>query len=148
MKLAEFLVAIRKAVNSAANALSERNVDFFNKYFEEKRISETETVRVPKTVRMDYPTADDGNVKMKRLDVPVISLIPVSGSRLGKATFSMDCQIDEEHGDITVSFPKKLFGDAKNNCHLEFTVVPDEAPEGIRTIIENYNTLIQKQLEE
>lgn len=149
MKLSEFLVEIRKAVNSAANALTERNIEFFNKYFEEKRISETETVRVPKTVRMDYPmAADDGSIKMKRLDVPVISLIPVSGSRLGKAIFSMDCQIDEEHGDVTVSFPKKVFGNAKNNCHLEFTVVPDEAPEGISTIIENYNTLIQKQLEE
>ena len=62
MKLAEFLVEIRKAVNSAANALTERNIEFFNKYFEEKRISETETVRVPKTVRMDSPTAaDDGS---------------------------------------------------------------------------------------
>lgn len=36
MKLSEFLVEIRKAVNSAANALTERNIEFFNKYFEEK----------------------------------------------------------------------------------------------------------------
>lgn len=99
MKLSEFLVEIRKAVNSAANALTERNIEFFNKYFEEKRISETETVRVPKTVRMDYPiAADDGSIKMKRLDVPVISLIPVYNCTVKLTTPDQKCRNADNWG--------------------------------------------------
>ena len=37
MTLSEFLVELRKAVNSASNALVERNMEFFNKHFEEKQ---------------------------------------------------------------------------------------------------------------
>lgn len=150
MKLSEFLVELRRAVNSASNALVERNVEFFNKYFEEKRNEATgEIVRVPKTVRMDYPVVtENGSIEMKRLDVPVIALVPVNSSKLGKATFSIDCSLDDDK-DVSISFPKnKMFSEKKeNNCHLEITIVPDEAPQGITTIIENYNSLIQKQME-
>ena len=148
MKLSEFLVELRKAVNDASNALREKNVEFFNSYFEEKKISDTETVRIPKTVRMDYPVAtEDGNVEIKRMDVPLIALIPVNNSKLGKATFSIDFQLDEEKGDVTVSFPRKRFGEVQHLSHLEISIVPDEVPNGISTIIENYNGMIQKQIE-
>lgn len=150
MKLSDFLVELRKAVNSASNALVERNVEFFNKYFELKETDSGETVRIPKTVRMDYPvSAENGAVEMKRIDVPVISLIPVNSSKLGKATFSIDFQLEEEKGEVNVSFPKKsLFGnETKNICHMDFSIIPDQPPAGIKTIIENYNELIQKQIE-
>lgn len=148
MKLSEFLVELRKAVNDASNALREKNVEFFNSYFEEKKISDTETVRIPKTVRMDYPVAtEDGNVEIKRMDVPLIALIPVNNSKLGKATFSIDFQLDEEKGDVTVSFPRKRFGEVQHLSHLEISIVPDDVPNGISTIIENYNGMIQKQIE-
>lgn len=148
MKLSEFLVELRKAVNDASNALREKNVEFFNSYFEEKKISDTETVRIPKTVRMDYPVAtEDGKVEIKRMDVPLIALIPVNNSKLGKATFSIDFQLDEEKGDVTVSFPRKRFGEVQHLSHLEISIVPDDVPNGISTIIENYNGMIQKQIE-
>lgn len=150
MTLSEFLVELRKAVNSASNALVERNMEFFNKHFEEKQNSETgEIVRVPKTVRMDYPVVlEDGSIEMKRIDVPTIAISPVNSSKLGKASFEVDFQLEEEKGEVTVHFPKeKRFGKEPHLCHMKITIEPDKAPDGIETIIENYNALIQKQME-
>ena len=149
MKLSEFLVELRKAVNSASNALVERNMEFFNNYFELVEDEEGKKKRIPKTVRMDYPiVTENGDVVLKRMDVPLISLIPINNSKLGKATFSIDFQLEEDKGEIEVHFPKQpRFGEQKHLSHLDISIVPDEIPEGIRTIVDNYNLLIQKQIE-
>lgn len=150
MTLSEFLVELRKAVNAASNALLERNMEFFNRHFEEKRNAETgEIIRVPKTVRMDYPIVlEDGKVEMKRIDVPTIAITPANSSKLGKASFEIDFQLEEHKGEVEVYFPKeKRFGKPSNLCHMKITIEPDKAPDGIETIIDNYNQLIQKQIE-
>lgn len=148
MKLDEFLTILRKSVSEASNALQEKNMEILSRYFEQKKISDSKTVCMPKTIRMDYPIAtENGDVIIKRVDVPLISLIPVSNSKVDKATFSIDFQIDDEDGDVSVSFPKKRFGETQHLSHLEFTIVPDEVPEGIVSIINNYNSLIHNQIE-
>lgn len=149
MKLNEFLTELRKAVNEASNALQEKNMEMLSKYFTNRKVSDSETICVPKTVRMDYPVAtEDGKVEIKRVDVPLISLVPVTNSKVEKATFSIDFQMDDEDGDVKVSFPKKRFGEVQHLSHLEFTITPDEVPEGIATIINKYNSTIQNQIEE
>jgi hypothetical protein len=149
MKLNEFLTELRKAVNEASSVLQEKNMELLSKYFVNRKLSDTETVCVPKTVRMDYPVAtEDGSVHMKRVDVPLISLIPMTNSKVEKATFSIDFQMDDEDGDVKVSFPKKRFGEVQHLSHLELTITPDEVPEGIVNIISKYNSMIQNQIEE
>ena len=149
MKLNELLTELRKAVNEASNVLQEKNMEILSKYFVQKKISESETACMPKTIRMDYPVAtDDGKVVIKRVDVPLISLIPVTNSKVEKATFSIDFQMDDEDGDVKVSFPKKRFGEVQHMSHLELTITPDEVPEGIVSIISKYNSMIQNQIEE
>ncbi|MBQ5463116.1 MAG: DUF2589 domain-containing protein [Fibrobacter sp.] len=149
MKLNELLTELRKAVNEASNVLQEKNLETLSKYFVQKKISESETVCMPKTIRMDYPVAtEDGKVAIKRVDVPLISLIPVTNSKVEKATFSIDFQMDDEDGDVKVSFPKKRFGEVQHMSHLELTITPDEVPEGIVSIVSKYNSMIQNQIEE
>lgn len=149
MKLDEFLTELRKAVNEASNVLQEKNLETLSKYFVQKKISESETVCMPKTIRMDYPVAtEEGKVAIKRVDVPLISLIPVTNSKVEKATFSIDFQMDDEDGDVKVSFPMKRFGEVQHLSHLELTITPDEVPEGIVSIVSKYNSMIQNQIEE
>ena len=136
MKLSDFLVTLRKAVNAASSTLSQKNVELINEYFEEKRAEGEEPVLTPKTVRLDYPVATDmGTVEMRQMDVPLIALVPVTGSKVGKATFSIDFQLEEENGEVMVSFPKKRFGETQHLSHLEFSIIPDEVPEGISAIV-------------
>ncbi len=149
MKLNEFLTELRKAVNEASNVLQEKNMELLSKYFTNRKVSDSETICVPKTIRMDYPVAtEDGNVEIKHADVPLISLVPITSSKVEKATFSVDFQMDDENGEVSVSFPKKRFGEVQHLSHLEFTITPDEVPEGIATIINKYNSTIQNQIEE
>ena len=92
-------------------------MELLSKYFTNRKVSDSETICVPKT-------------------------------KVEKATFSVDFQMDDENGEVSVSFPKKRFGEVQHLSHLEFTITPDEVPEGIATIINKYNSTIQNQIEE
>ena len=124
MKLSDFLIELRKAVNEASNSLREKNLEYIKNYFEEKEDSEYGTCLVPKIVRMDYPiVVDDNQVQMKHIDVPLISLIPFNSSKVAKASFSIDFQLDDDEDEIIVSFPKKRFGEIQHPSHLEITIM-------------------------
>lgn len=148
MKLSEFLIELRRAVNEASVSLTKKNIEFFDEYFERQNEADSESARIPKTVRMNYPVMlEDDIVQMRTVDVPLISLVPLNNSKIAKATFSIDFQLDDENGEVTVSFPKKRFGEIQHLSHLEISIVPDEVPQGVSSVVENYNDVIEKQIE-
>ncbi|MBQ7538943.1 MAG: DUF2589 domain-containing protein [Treponema sp.] len=148
MKLSEFLIELRRAVNEASVSLAKKSIELFDEYFERQNEAEPESARIPKTVRMNYPVMlEDDTVQMRTVDVPLISLVPLNSSKIGKATFSIDFQLDDENGEVTVSFPKKRFGEIQHLSHLEISIVPDEVPQGVSSVVENYNDVIERQIE-
>lgn len=148
MKLSEFLIELRRAVNEASVSLTKKNIELFDEYFERQNEADSESARIPKTVRMNYPVMlEDDIVQMRTVDVPLISLVPLNNSKIAKATFSIDFQLDDENGEVTVSFPKKRFGEIQHLSHLEISIVPDEVPQGVSSVVENYNDVIEKQIE-
>ncbi len=151
MELKEFLIELRNSINAASNALMESNIKLLDQYFENKTNSNTgESIRVAKTIRMDYPIVlENGTTEMKRIDVPSIALIPVTNSKLGKVSFSFDCTLEDNNGDIIVHFPKDgKFNKEKSSCHMDFTIVPDDPTEGMKAIIDSYSELIEKQIDD
>ena len=148
MKLSEFLVELRKAVNEASSALSKNNVELLKEYFDEKSEEGAGNVLSPKTVCLNYPVAtEQGAVEMRQVDVPLIALVPMNASKVGKATFSVDFQLDDDDGEVVVSFPKKHSEEEQNLSHLEISIVPDELPEGISSIARSYSDVIERQIE-
>ena len=148
MKLSEFLIELRRAVNEASVSLAKKSIELFDEYFERQNEAEPESARIPKTVRMNYPVMlEDDTVQMRTVDVPLISLVLLNSSKIGKATFSIDFQLDDENGEVTVSFPKKRFGEIQHLSHLEISIVPDEVPQGVSSVVENYNDVIERQIE-
>ena len=89
MKLSDFLIELRRAVNEASVSLAKKNIELFDEYFERQDEADSESAKIPKTVRLNYPVVEDDVVRMKTVDVPLISLIPLTSSKIGKATFSM-----------------------------------------------------------
>lgn len=90
---------------------------------------------------------EQGAVEMRQVDVPLIALVPINASKVGKATFSVDFQLDDDDGEVMVSFPKKQSVEEQHLSHLEISIVPDELPGGISSIARSYSDVIERQIE-
>ena len=96
---------------------------------------------------MDYPTVDENDkIIQKEIEVPLITLvtlIPLTTTKLEKTTFTFEFQILEKDNDVSISFNKVVFGNG-SNCKMELTITPDKNPEGINNIIDKYNKTLEK----
>jgi len=146
MKLEDFLKILHTAVNYASDSLMKNNLELFETYFNKSKSSQTnEEYFTPKTIKMDYPVVGENNsIEQKQLEVPLITLVPVRSSKIEKATFNFEFQIDEKDDNVSVSFNKGVFGNGAN-CKMELTIVPDENPNGIDCLIDKYNKILDNQ---
>lgn len=144
MKLSDFLKVLHSAVNYASDSLLKKNQEIIESYFTKVSSSEGDCLS-PKTIKMDYPIVGEDNVVIqKKIEVPLITLVPLTTSKLKKATFSFEFQIVEKDEDVSVFFNKGVFGNG-SNCKMELTIVPDENPDGIKCILEKYNKVLENQ---
>lgn len=87
-----FVEAIYQAISEATDVLCEKNRQILDKYFyeypnDDNGISEEKTLH-PKTISLDYPVLnDEGTVVKCNIQVPLISLVPITATQIEKATF-------------------------------------------------------------
>ena len=164
-----FVNAIHDAILTTNDALMDKNTDLLDKYFEEKTVGLTDAdkkpiynedgsqkqkkVLEPVSVVMDYPVIDDEG-KQKNIDVhvPLITLIPVSTSQIEKATLTADFDMEIVDGELQIDFAgkKKSEGLLENSKTskgtLEITISPQDTTDGLKQLIEGYETLIKRQI--
>ncbi len=157
-----FVTAIHDAIINASDSLMDKNVGLLDKYFEEtvKEVTNEETKEItqktildPKTVILEYPTADiDGNQIMNEVHVPLITLVPLQMSQVEKAVVTADFEMEIVNGEIELSFPKKSSGlsflkkPKKNSAKLEITITPQETSEGLKVLVEGYESILKRQI--
>jgi len=159
-----FINAVHDAIMNASDSLMDKNVGILNTYFEEVIAEDTNpdtktvTVKkslVPKTVIVSYPSQDaNGNPETKLVQVPLITLVPISMSQIEKATLTADFEMEIVNDELLLHFasgsanPKAGFfkRSKANRGKLEIVITPKETTEGLKLLIEGYEAVLKRQI--
>jgi hypothetical protein len=156
-----FVEAVHSAIIEASNTLMDKNVGLLDKYFEETSTvvqSEgsdpvTKSTLAPKNVILEYPLLTaDGKVETTEIQVPLITMVPLSMSQIEKATLTADFELEIVDGELQLSFPvrknDKLFHKKSKSTtgKLEIVISPQESSEGLKLIVEGYEAVLKRQL--
>jgi rRNA maturation endonuclease Nob1 len=158
-----FINAIHDAILKANETLMDKNEALLDKYFEETDQSESDKdkdekktkskVLTPKSVILDYPYLDENNVlDHHEIHVPLITIVPLATSQIESATLTADFEMQFVDEELKINFVNKsntgLFQKTSKASRgtLEITIKPQETSEGLRMLIEGYETMIKRQL--
>lgn len=113
---------------------------------------------VPKTVRINYPatfdfaTPDnekDYKVVSTPIEVPLLTLVPISTCNIEKATLKANFKFDMVGDEVKVDFTNDKFKEnetAANFGSLEIVLSPSQTPEGLKAMIETYENFLKRQI--
>ena len=152
--------AIHNAIVQANVNLMDQHEALLDKYFTESPSAvpgSDKTTLTPKTVIVELPQlfpGDDDNatVKVTEIQVPLITLVPLSLSQIEKATISVDFEMDVVDGELKVDFSNKkqrFLSGRRNDPKLgkiEITLSPEHTPEGVKLLVEAYERVIKNQM--
>jgi hypothetical protein len=149
-----FIAAIHDAIVQAGDSLMDKNVNLLNQYFTEKTDEKdpTQKTLVPKTVTLEYPAVGpDLQPVIRKVDVPLITLVPLTASRIEKATLTAEFEMEMADGQVQLDFTSKsrrgLFKNSKSSIgRLEITISPQATPEGLNALIQAYESVVKAQL--
>ena len=137
-----FVEAIHHAIVSASDSLMDKNEGLLDKYFEKPAVGvgKDKGALIPKIVQLEYPTLDDaGAVTTTTVQVPLITLVPVTASKIEKATVTAEFALEVINNELQISFPN-------NKSSENATVSPQELTDGLELIIEGYANALKRQI--
>lgn len=154
-----FVEAVHNAIIEASNTLMDKNVGLLDKYFEEAPTNSDDTTGEttgkslsPKTVMLEYPTLNaDGEVETTEIQVPLITMVPLSMSHIEKATLSADFDLEIVDDELQLNFPRRSDGvfskkGKRTTGSLEIVIAPQESSEGMKQIVEAYESVLKRQI--
>lgn len=151
IKLGLLVEAIHRAVSEAADALMDRHGELLDRYFskvEEASDSPgqgTKTVRLnPKTVEISYPSAE--GQEQYNVQVPLITLVPITTPQIEKVVLTAEFNMSIENDQLMLDFSKPRRIGGNHVGKIEVTISPGETPEGLRQMIEGYETTLKRQI--
>lgn len=112
----------------------------------------------PRMTTLQYPMATADGIKMCDVEVPLITLVPMTSSKISEVKLKTNLEIQADQEDLHVNFPtkkktssRKAEAAAANSAEpqmasLEITVTPDEAPEGLKKIVEGFEKSLRMQI--
>lgn len=113
---------------------------------------------VPKTVRVNYPSTyeyatPDNDKEFKTIttpvEVPLITLVPISNYNIEKATFTANFKFDVIEDNVMIDFSKNTINEGEqinNHGKVEITLSPQQTPEGLKSLIESYENFLKRQI--
>ncbi|WP_404339064.1 DUF2589 domain-containing protein [Pseudoalteromonas mariniglutinosa] len=134
--------------DSALNILKNHN---------EKLSSNSNVRRVlkPKTMQMAFPDKDHNGPKISYVDVPLITLTPISSPKIQEVSIKANLEVTaNDENELFVAFPKHSQGSlfAKSpekstaNVEIEIKLQGGETPEGLQKLIEGYERSLRAQI--
>jgi hypothetical protein len=153
--LKQFIRAIHEAVVQASDSLMDKNIGLLDHYFEQS--STDEKALVPKTVNLEfYSLSADGASQVNKVQVPLVTLVPISIPRIERATLTTDFEMEVVDGELQIDFKGsrrpsalgKMFGNDhdKRVGRLEIVMTPQDTPEGLRLVVDAYESTLKRQL--
>ena len=138
-----FVEAIHHAIVSASDSLMDKNEGLLDKYFEKPAVGvgKDKGALIPKIVQLEYPTLDDaGAVTTTTVQVPLITLVPVTASKIEKATVTAEFALEVINNELQISFPNNKSSENATVGKLEIVISPQEL------IIEGYANALKRQI--
>lgn len=116
--------------------------------------SEGDVTYRPRMVAMAFPSQGADGVDSTIVNVPLITLCPISSPRIKDVKFSADLEVTADNNDeLFVAFrPPQVKGGENTvtkdttNTHIEISLVGHEPPEGLQKIIEGYEKALRAQI--
>ncbi|GAA0739805.1 MULTISPECIES: DUF2589 domain-containing protein [Sphingomonas] len=107
----------------------------------------------PRTVAIDYPAVTKDGTAVHTVHVPLIALVPFSGVQLSRMVFRADLDVQDKGDALKVGFvhagsesAKEAGGATTSNASLEIVVEGNQAPDGLRKVIEGYERALRAQI--
>jgi len=110
----------------------------------------------PRMVTMQYPQQTADGLRMVDINVPLVTLVPVTQSRIDSLTLRTTLNLSVDGDDkLRVGFsptPAAAEGDQAvrlppmGTATLEITVRPDEGSAGLKRLIEGYERVLRAQI--
>lgn len=143
-----FVEAIHHAIVSASDSLMDKNEGLLDKYFEKPGGAKEGTgALIPKIVKLEYPTLDDaGGVVTTTVQVPLITLVPVTASKIEKATVTAEFALEVVNNELQISFPNNKTSENATVGKLEIVISPQELTDGLELIIDGYANALKRQI--
>jgi len=163
LKFSDFVTVIQKAVGQASQAVSQHNIALFTTYFKSKNGNDLnnqsldikdDDVLTPKTVSLEYNRDTSNGPVPHKVQVPLISLAPISYMQPSQIEFEIDLECLEKDGEMMVSFPavkRNLLGqekvsDSTPNAKMTLRIDVTTRPPGVAAIIEGYDKNLRAQI--
>ena len=163
----KFIEAINDAVSEANSGLERNNLQILDQFFIDDQgnspldyMNDTNEQKIdwkthpfkPRTVKVQYP--DNSNNGTVEIDVPLITLIPVSASKIDTVKLSSEFKISIVDNDVQLDFPRNgsnnsLFKKETKGGSigtLEITLKPGDVSEGLDSLIEGYEKILKMQI--
>ena len=152
-----FVRAIHDAIVLAHDSLMTSNVRVLDEFFREvpkdMEDESSEKTLVPKNVIVEYPIQNAaGEMQVAEVHVPLITLVPLSYSKIEKAYLSVDFEMDVIDGELQLNFTKQSSNGASSDDNqsrrnsLEITIAPHESSDGLKLLIEGYEAILKRQI--
>lgn len=115
---------------------------------------EDDSIYRPKMVAMAFPSQSQEGAGSTIVNVPLITLCPISSPRIKDVKFVTDLEVTSDDSDeLYVAFrsPQKSSGEHSEfndstNTRIEISLVGHEPPEGLQKIIEGYEKALRAQI--
>lgn len=109
----------------------------------------------PKMVAMAFPCQTPNGIESAIVNVPLITLSPISSPRVKEVKFTADLEVTaDENNELFIAFPSARkesgwdedFPLKTTNTHIEIILTGGEAPQGLQKIIEGYEKALRAQI--
>jgi hypothetical protein len=152
--------ALEEAISSGdSNKAKDLLEKISNQPKDDDMVSEGIATYRPKMVAMAFPTQGKDGVDTTIVNVPLITLCPISSPRIKDVKFTADLEVtaglnEDEMEELFVSFrPPQNISAGENavkrdptNTHIEISLVGHEPPEGLQKVIEGYEKALRAQI--
>ncbi len=111
----------------------------------------------PKMVAMQYPTITKDGPGVQTVNVPLITLIPLSQVELREMSFATELDLSVNGDALQVSFPKRTLKNQEmadegaklgngGKAHLEVKIAAMDTPDGLKYIVDGYERALRAQV--
>jgi hypothetical protein len=154
IKFKELIESINEAAKQANQTIADNEGKIIKDFFDYDPETKKYTA---KTINIDYPsTSIDGKVESVDIEVPLITMVPITPSAIDELKFTTSLDIDLNNDELMVSFssdtpPSKsgVFSEKnkpKTTAELEIIIRPHEPSEGLSRLINGYEKVLRAQI--
>ena len=106
---------------------------------------------VPRTVVVEYPRQTENGIEKVDVEVPLITLSPISMSHIEKATLTANFEMEIVDDELQLNFTNRErapLGKRSRTTRgkLEITIAPSETSEGLKQLVEGYEKVLKAQI--